>query len=316
MLNFLPGAIILIINLLLVIINTLFFSIPILVLAIVRLMLPLHSLQTGIENFNNAIYKTWSGINALIIALTCKIDWQVSGFENIKVKKTCILISNHLSWADIVILCHVMRKSLPIPKFFLKHSLIFIPVIGLVCLGLGMPFMRRYSREDLLKNPKLRIKDLETTKKACRRLINTPATLVNFCEGTRFTPQKARAAKSPYAHLMPPKAASLGFALSQIGQDIETLVNVTISYPLNQQKPFIDLLKGRVKRVYVKAETIPLDERIIGDYIKDKKFKYDFTMYLREIWERKDELLAKEVFHDYSSTLKQEEESISNPGEP
>ena len=305
MLNFLPGPVLFILNLLLVSINTLIFSIPILLFAIVRVILPLHALQIGIENFNNQVYKIWASINALIIALTCKINWRISGLENIHVKKNCILICNHLSWADIVILCQVMRKNLPIPKFFLKHSLIYIPIIGLVCLGLGMTFMRRYSREALLKNPKLKTKDLESTQKACRRLAMAPSTLVNFCEGTRFTLEKAKKANSPYLHLMPPKAASLGFALGQIGKNIEAIIDVTIAYPGTTQKPFINLLKGKVKEVYVNVRTIPIDEKVLGDYLNDKKFKHDFTMYLRDIWKRKDELLSKEVYLTYKEELEE-----------
>lgn len=296
MLSFLPGPLLLVINLLLVSVNTCIFSLPILVMSIVRLIFPVRAVHRGIEKANNAIYRQWSGVNGLIIGLTNRIHWRVSGVENLCIKDSCVLICNHLSWADIVVLCHVMRSHLPIPKFFLKHSLIYIPVVGLVCLGLGMPFMRRYSREQLMKNPALKTKDLATTRRACRRLVLAPSTLVNFCEGTRFTPAKAKAARSPYRHLMPPKAAGLGFAMGQIGRDIDTIVNVTIAYPQNRVKPFIALLKGDMHEVYFHVETIPVTQELSGDYVKDKQFKHFFTMWLRDIWQKKDERLATEVY--------------------
>ncbi len=49
-----------------------------------------------------------------------------------------------MSWTDIVVLGHLFRDRLPVPKFFMKHELIYIPLLGLACWGLDMPFMRRY----------------------------------------------------------------------------------------------------------------------------------------------------------------------------
>ena len=102
----------------------------------------------------------------------------------------------------------------------MKHSLIYIPFAGLACYALGMPFLRRFPKEKLLKNPKLRNKDIQTTKAACKRLIDFPTTLINFVEGSRFTAEKAKVARSPYKYLLPPKVASLGVALSEIGDQV------------------------------------------------------------------------------------------------
>ena len=291
MLSFLPGPLLFVINFILIVINTVIIATPILILALLRVLLPFKTTIKLIEKLNLFLYGIWVHNNSLTIALTNKIDWQVNSQNITKIKNSCIIICNHQSWADIVMICHIFKGKIPITKFFLKHSLIYIPLIGLACLGLGMPFLRRYSKQQLLKNPKLKNKDIESTNKACRRLIHAPSTLVNFVEGTRYTKEKADAVKSPYRHLMPPKAASLGIALGQIGKDIDVLFNTTLRYPDNEESPFIDMLKGKLKTVYANVEPIKVTDEIIGDYLGNKQFKHSFTLWLRELWERKDEEL-------------------------
>ncbi len=62
-----------------------------------------------------------------------------------------------------------------------------------------------------------------------------PTTVINFVEGTRFTPSKAKQHSSVYRHLMPPKAAGLSLALAGLGDQFEKIVNVTLDYPDNSE---------------------------------------------------------------------------------
>ena len=137
--------------------------------------------------------------------------------------------------------------------------------------------MRRYSREFLLRNPHLRGKDIETTRNACEKFRHIPTTVINFVEGTRFTEPKRDAARSRYRHLMPPKAAGLAFTLAAMGEQFDSLINVTISYPDNAEAPFRDFLMGRMKRIRVRIEELPVDEALVGDYFNDKQFKRGFS---------------------------------------
>lgn len=144
-----------------------------------------------------------------------------------------LIVSNHQSWTDIVVLGHLFRDRLPVPKFFMKHELIYIPLLGLACWGLDMPFMRRYSRGFLLRNPHLRGQDIETTRNACEKFRHVPTTVINFVEGTRVTAQKQAQSRSPYRHLMPPKAAGLAFTLATMGDQFDGLIDITLNYPDN-----------------------------------------------------------------------------------
>ncbi len=303
MLSFLPAPLLLVLNLLLISINTIVFSIPIFVIALLRPLLPFAAGQAVCEAGNNVIYHIWTDINTLIMRLTNRMQFEIHGLEQVQIKRSCIIVSNHLSWTDIVMIGRIFGHRIPITKFFMKHSLIYIPIIGLVCYGLGMPFLRRYSKKELLKNPKLKGKDIASTKKACRRLVHAPSSLVNFAEGTRFTQAKHDAVNSPYRHLMPPKAASLAIALGQIGKQVDCMINLTLAYPENEHKPFIAMLKGRLTKVYAHIEVIERKDLRCGDYLNDKQFKHEFTLWLRDLWEKKDALLTREVYHDAQAAL-------------
>lgn len=84
-----------------------------------------------------------------------------------------MIISNHLSWADILFIGCIYKGNVPVTKFFMKQNLIYIPFVGLACYALGMPFLKRYSKSQLIKNPKLRKKDIDSTKKPVTDLLNT-----------------------------------------------------------------------------------------------------------------------------------------------
>ncbi|MFE8730555.1 acyltransferase, partial [Aeromonas hydrophila] len=48
---------------------------------------------------------------------------------------------------------------------------------------------------------------------------------------------------------------------------------------------------GRVKRIQVRIEELPVDEALIGDYFNDKQFKRGFQEWLNQRWQEKDEVL-------------------------
>ncbi|MCI6863078.1 acyltransferase [Anaerobiospirillum succiniciproducens] len=305
MLHFLPAPILFVINFVWLSIGTTLLSIPVLLMAFIKLILPIRPVLKVVDVVNQLAFKCFCLNNAFLIRLTNKADWDIQGFENIKINGSCIIISNHVTWADIVLLCHVYRGRIPITKFFLKQSLIWIPVIGQVCYAIGMPFLRRYSRAKILKNPKLKNKDVNATRKACKSLVNYPSSLVNFVEGTRFTEAKAVAQKTPYQNLMPPKATSLAVALGIIGNNIDCILNTTLVYPDNKPGTniFMSLLCGRLHKFAARVEVISKEEEIqehlIGDYLNDKQFKRNFNTKLRAIWQEKDESIAAIKGIDY-----------------
>ena len=293
MLSFLPAPLLFLLNFTLISVVTVVLAIPVFTLALVRLLLPFKVVLALVDKVNQAVFYLWVSNNSFLMWLTNRIKWDIQGADIKKIQGSCFIISNHVTWTDIVMLGHIYRGKIPITKFFLKHSLIYIPILGQACYSLGMPFLRRYSRNELLKNPQLKMKDINATRKACLNLLEHPSSLVNFVEGTRYTPQKAAAQKSPYRHLMPPKAASLAIALGLIGEHIDCMLNTTLIYPgKHEGSIFMQMLCGRLKHVIARVEVIDKEtiaKHMVGDYLYDKQFKHAFTMYLRDMWQRKDE---------------------------
>lgn len=182
-------------------------------------------------------------------------------------------------------------------KYFLKQQLAWVPFIGLACWALDMPFMKRYSRSYLLRHPEHRGKDVETTRRSCEKFRAHPTTIVNFVEGSRFTEEKRQQTRSPYQHLLPPKAAGIAMALNVLGAQFDKLLNVTLCYPENDRTPFFDMLSGKLTRIVVRIELVPVDDGLHGDYVNDKNFKRLFQRWLNTLWNEKDEQIERLNLH-------------------
>lgn len=238
------------------------------------------------------VYRSWSGHNKLIMELFNRVEWQVSGVTELKKDSWYLLISNHKSWLDIPVLSQFALNRIPEPKFFLKEELKWVPFIGSASWALDMPFMKRYSQAQIAKNPALQGKDIETTRQSCEKFKHTPTTIINFVEGTRFTAAKHRLKRSPFKHLLPPKAGGIAFTLASMGPQFHAVVDVTILYPDNPGHVALDMLCGRLKRVVVQVEILPVDNQIIGDYFNDDEFRVSFQNWLNQRWLKKDQAIA------------------------
>jgi 1-acyl-sn-glycerol-3-phosphate acyltransferase len=165
--------------------------------------------------------------------------------------------------------------------------------MGLAWWALDYPFMKRYSAEYLKKHPEMRGKDLETTRKACKKFSLIPTSVMNFPEGTRFTPAKHDRQESPYRHLLKPKAGGVALVLDAMGEKFQSLLNVTIVYP-DGIPGFWEFLSGRVKRITVRVQNLPIPKHFIGgDYENDAQFRAAFQQWLHEVWLEKDALIAQ-----------------------
>ncbi|MCR5084830.1 MAG: 1-acyl-sn-glycerol-3-phosphate acyltransferase [Succinivibrionaceae bacterium] len=292
MLSFLPAPLAFAVFFILFWVNTIVFGIPIVILALLRL--PLSGAPSrALERANHRLFEGWVAGNRMNIALTNRITWEVEGDEIPPITRSCVVICNHQSYSDILVLNTLLEGKIPTTKFFLKHSLLYIPFVGLACWGLGMPFLRRYSARDLKRNPSLRTRDLESTLRACRTLVEVPSTLVNFAEGTRFTREKAQASKTPYRHLLMPRPGSLAVALGAIGRECDCILDVTLAYPESGERAFSDLITGRMRRICAHVRVRPITGEWVGDYQGDHAFKQAFTQLMRGVWEEKDRILDR-----------------------
>ena len=287
------AAITLPLSIILTILVTVACSVPIIIAGIIKLLLPVPVVWRAVSAFCNFMMYCWCEGLAFLLYLNPHLKWDVEGLEGLNKKNWYLLICNHHSWADIVVLCVLFRKHIPMNKYFLKQQLAWVPFIGLACWALDMPFMKRYSRSYLLRHPERRGKDVETTRRSCEKFRAHPTTIVNFVEGSRFTEEKRQQTRSPYQHLLPPKAAGIAMTLNVLGAQFDKLLNVTLCYPENDRTPFFDMLSGKLTRIVVRIELVPVDDGLHGDYVNDKNFKRLFQRWLNTLWNEKDEQIEK-----------------------
>ncbi len=288
----------LVINALLVITNTVLSSTLICFIAVVKVLLPTPRLKAYATRGADKAMWLWATVNTKLVAASNPVQWEIEGGEDLKLDGWYLMISNHLSWTDIVVLCSVFKDRIPMPKFFLKQQLLYVPFMGMACWALDMPFMRRYSREYLIRHPEKRGQDLATTRRSCEKFKFHPTTVVNYVEGTRFDAQKQKKGRATYQHLLSPKSGGIAYTLAAMGDQFENIIDVTLAYPDNLESPFRDMLMGRMKRIVVHVRVLPIDENVLGDYFNDKQYKRQFQQWLGDVWQQKDERL-KDVYSSY-----------------
>jgi 1-acyl-sn-glycerol-3-phosphate acyltransferase len=253
--------------------------------ALLKLVLPIEAVRRACDHALNGLASGWVAVNNAWIAAVQPAAWDVQGVEKLHPRGWYLVSSNHQSWVDILVLQRIFHGHIPFLKFFLKQELIWVPVIGLAWWALDFPFMKRG------KGQGARHSDLKTTRQACEKFKLIPTTVINFVEGTRFTPAKQAAQHSPYRHLLKPKIGGLGVALAAMGEQFEALLDVTIVYP-HGTPTFWDLLSGRLDAVTVRVVQRAIPAEVLGsDPIGDKAYRQRIGDWAEAQWRDKDRLI-------------------------
>lgn len=235
--------------------------------------------------------------NAVIDNILPKKDWRISLPDDVDVDGKYLLVSNHQSWVDTSIVQYISENHLPLTRFFTKFELIYIPIVGQTFYFLDFPMMRRHSKEAVAKNPSLKGKDIKEAKRACALLKDKPFTLLNYLEGTRFSIEKRDKQKSPYTHLLKPRAGGLSLAINALGDEIDGILDMTIVYP-DGVPLYSDLWKGNIKRLAVDVRHIEVPKALLdgiknGGYEEDDAIKAQMFEWVEKIWAEKDERMTE-----------------------
>lgn len=268
--------------------NTIVWFIPIFILAIVKLVLPVPSLRRMLTRALMWFGGNWVNLNCYILAGGGALQWQVSGTDELKRDGWYLIIANHQTWVDIVVLQTIFRGRIPFLKFFIKQELIWFPFLGVAWWAMDMPFMKRHSKSYLMKHPEKKGKDLAATKKACEKFRDIPTSIINFIEGTRFSESKRDAQHSTHRNLLTPRAGGIAIALSSMGELFDAVLDVTLVYP-NGIPSFWGMCCGDNVRLISDLRISPCDPKLIGgDYQNDRAYRRDVHEWLTEIWKKKD----------------------------
>ena len=234
----------------------------------------------------------WTSSNRLMIktlGLTnAHINWH--NVAEVRPDQWYLVICNHQSWADILLLQTFLLDTIPPLKFFTKSQLIWIPFVGVAMYVLGFPYVKRVSRDQIRANPELRYVDRDNVFKACEGFNNHPTCVLNFVEGTRFTAEKHQRQNSEYNHLLRPKAGGIDYVLQGMEGQLRHVVDVTIVYP-DGVPTFWDFLQGKCKDVHIDIRQLPLPE--LTGVTDPAHRKTSLAQWMRQIWLEKDQLISR-----------------------
>jgi len=271
------------------VLNTVFWCALLFAVTLAKLVIPVAAWRRGCSKILVAIGEAWIAVNSLGLAITQPTLWKVTLPPTLRRDASYLVVPNHVSGCDIPVLQRIFLGRIPFLRFFLKQQLIWVPVLGAAWWALDFPFMKRHSKEVLERNPEKRGEDLETTRRACERFRDIPVSLLNFAEGTRFTPEKHGRTGSPFRHLLPPKTGGIAFTVAAMGPVLRSLLDVAIVYPGGRPSVW-DLLSRGVPEIVVKVRELPLPtDWFAGDYQGDAAFRERVQAGVRKLWEEKDE---------------------------
>jgi 1-acyl-sn-glycerol-3-phosphate acyltransferase len=274
-------------------VSTIAHVVLLMVVALLKALLPIHGVRRALNRLLMAIAESWISINTWTIRSMTRTRFVVDTPTTLRHDGHYLVLANHQSWVDIPVLQATLNRKVPLLRFFLKSQLFWVPLLGLAWWALDFPFMKRYSREQLSRRPELAGRDIAATRRSCAKFRDIPVSVMNFVEGTRFTPTKHARQASPFAHLLKPKAGGVGFVLDAMGVALHSLLDITLIYPYGRPT-FADLFSDRIPLVHVKVRERPIPRELIGgDYENDPQVRVRVQRWINELWREKDAEIAR-----------------------
>ncbi len=276
---------------LMIVLSTVLLVSSLLLLALLKGCVPITAFGKVCERGILWLAEAWISNNSWMMRRCTSLQTHYTEDARLDPQGHYLVLSNHQSWVDILVLQAVFNHRIPFMRFFLKQQLIWVPLLGLAWWALDFPFMKRHTKSQLQKRPELAGKDIEATRKACEKFLGKPVSIMIFPEGTRFTQAKHAQQQSPFANLLKPKSGGMAYALDAMGHGLHAILDVTLYYP-NGKPGMWDLIADRVKTVYVdvKLRCIP-DAMRNGDYENDRAFRAQFQQWMNGLWQDKQEIL-------------------------
>jgi len=260
----------------------------VLVGALIKAAIPLKAVRRLCDRVLVGTAESWNALNTYLIRRLTHTRLVIESETKLERDGHYVVISNHQSWVDIPVLEALLNRRVPMLRFFLKSQLFWVPLLGLAWWALDFPFMKRYSREVIARRPELAGRDIEATRRACEKFRGIPVSLINFVEGTRFTPAKHAAQSSAYRHLLKPKAGGIAFVLDAMGDAMHAILDVTIVYP-HGIPTIADLFADRIPEVRIHIRELPIPRELVGgDYQNDASFRERFQEWVNGLWSEKD----------------------------
>lgn len=268
--------------------------------SLLKALMPVRSARRRLNFVLTSIAENWVEFNTWMIRTLTHTRFEVDAPASLRADGHYLVLSNHQSWVDIPAMHVALNRKVPFLRFFLKSQLFWVPFLGLAWWALDFPFMKRYSREVIAKRPHLAGRDIEATRRSCERFRDIPISIMNFVEGTRFTPAKHDRQQSPFTHLLKPKAGGVGFVLDAMGGCLHSVLDVTVIYP-HGRPTFADLFNNRIPLVKIQVRERPIPvEMVGGDYQNDPQVRERVQNWVNEIWRDKDVTIQRALSQSHA----------------
>ena len=242
-----------------------------------------------INTATKSLYFLWIMINEILITKLLRIQIEVPEINQISGNNWYVLTSNHQSFFDIILVQIFCRRHNLYNKFFMKESLIYLPFIGVSCWGLDFVFIKRFSRNEVKRNPEKIAKQHNYILAKCELYKSYPCTIVNFVEGTRYSKKKAE--KSSYKNILGPNPMGLSLLMTTMQPKIKQVIDISIVYPESIDN-FFDFFFKKNNRILLSCNIIDVDKSQSGDYRNDKNYRASFNKWLKQIWLIKDQTIS------------------------
>ena len=266
-------------SLIVITLNLSFWGIGLLVLGLLKAGLP--TTREWADARMDSAYRGAVAVNDAWLRGVLGLEWDLPEIAVAR-DEICIVVSNHASWADILLVQSVLVRQGPLLKFLTKRELLFIPVLGVIFWAFDFPLLRRRARGSINDEAR-RAADAEALSSACEAVRVRPAALMNFAEGTRLTNEKRLASESPYRHLLAPRVGGFAALVEALGDDLVSVVDVSLIY--SESTSFWTFISGRAGPIGIEIERIPA-----ADVPRDREA---LSGWLAELWRRKDERIDR-----------------------
>jgi len=271
-----------------ILINLIFWIGPLLFLVLIKIVFPVHTVRRKIYQMMAWIYYMAAWLNGILLFRIMDIRLNINGIDETYPGNFYLIIANHQTWADILIMQHLLNGKAPVLKFLTTRELIFLPIVGWICWAYDFPFLQRKSfNHDRSLDQKKR-NDIQSLSSALHKFMRSSASIMNFVEGTRYSVDKSMRHEASYTHVLKPKAGGLLAIVETLGNKLDAIIDMTIAYD-SPNPHFWDFLCGRCRDIKINAKTITLSEAFGHDFHSGSSLDFEtVNAWINETWKTKD----------------------------
>ena len=244
-----------------------FFSLPLVVLASAK---PAAPRARNLTTAMNGIYRCAVAFDDWCLQHIARVRWELPELQ-LAPAQTCLVLCNHRSWCDVLVVQSVIARRGPVITFLTKRELAFVPVFGIIIWAFRFPLLKRRARGSQSEAAR-RESDRQRILAACAAVRQAPAAILTFAEGTRLV--------SPYQHLLPPRAGGFTAIYDSLADTGALIVDLTLDY--DGEVTFWRFLAGAAS---VSATATVWDWAELA--------QLDRSAWLRQRWQIKDRQLAR-----------------------